>query len=281
MVEDVDFRLDYCSGEDVGWKVVAVNASDIAAMGGRPAHAVATLCLPPTTKVSFVDDVMTGMAAGAERWGIDLVGGDISGGREIVVSLSLLGAPVGNAPVPRSGASPGEAVCVTGSLGGAAGGLEVLERAMPQDEPPARALIARQLRPTARVQEAAALVDAGVTAMIDLSDGLAVDLGHLTASSSVGCRIEAERIPVDPNLLWLEGQAPDAIDPLTTAITGGEDFELLFTIQPRLVDDVTAHLAELGAAVTRIGATVESGTLIGRDDLTTWRQQGWEHLPDR
>lgn len=281
MVEGVDFSLDYCSGEDIGWKVVAINASDVAAMGGRPAQALATLTLAGKSLVSVVDDVVTGMIAAAQRWGIDLVGGDISEGSALAVSIALLGAPLGDVPILRSGASPGEAICVTGSLGGAAGGLMILERRTARSDAATEPLIARQLRPAARVEEAARLVGAGVTAMIDVSDGLAVDLGHLTDSSGVGCRIDEQSIPVDPQLGWLSEELKGEVDPLTTAITGGEDFELLFTIAPGAVEEAQSALGELGTPVARIGNTSESGRMIGDNDLEEWRSRGWQHLLSR
>lgn len=281
MVEHVDFELEYCSGEDVGWKVVAINASDIAAMGGRPAQAVATLALPPHTHVSFVDGVVRGMTSAARRWGIELVGGDLSQAAELTLSIALLGSPPAAAPVLRSGAAPGEAICVTGSLGGAAGGLVVLQRGLGRDSSPAGALVTRQLRPAARVDEAERLVAAGATAMIDVSDGLAVDLGHLTEASSIGCRVEQDRIPVDENLGWLADQLDGRFHPLATAITGGEDYELLFTIANERVGHARASLQELGTALVRIGTATESGHLIGEDDLEGWRKRGWQHLLNR
>lgn len=280
MVENVDFKLDYCSGEDIGWKAIAINASDIAAMGGRPAQAVAALTLPGGAHVSFVDDVMTGMIAGAQRWGIDLVGGDLSGGSEIMLSIALLGAPVGAVPLMRSGASAGEAICVTGCLGGAAGGLIVLERELTGAEE-ARALVERQLRPVARVEEAVRLVGAGATAMIDVSDGFAVDLGHVTDSSEVGCRVDEKSIPVDPRLAWLSEHSDCEVDALTTAITGGEDLELLFTIAPERVDEARGALEELATQLVRVGTTTESGCTIGDTDLTEWSKRGWQHLLSR
>jgi thiamine-monophosphate kinase len=281
MVQDVDFRLEYCSGEDIGWKSVAINASDIAAMGGRPTRAVVTLTLPPNASVSLVDDLVTGMIAAAQRWEIDLVGGDLGEGREIALSMAVLGSPAGGGPVLRSGANPGEAICVTGSLGGAAGGLVVLERGLTRDDAAAQSLVARQLRPMARVEEGNRLAAAGVSAMIDLSDGLAVDLGHLTDSSSVGCRIDQQAIPVDPHLAWLCEQLHGELDPFTTAVTGGEDFELLFTIAPELVGPARRALEDLGTGVSCIGVTTESGCALGEQDLSHWRRRGWQHLLNR
>jgi thiamine-monophosphate kinase len=198
MVEDVDFDLAYSSGPDIGWKALAVNVSDIAAMAGHPTHAVVTLSLRPDCEVAFVDGILDGLLEASRRWSVHLVGGDLSGADQIVISLALLGAAAGDRAVHRTGARPGDALCVTGRLGGAAGGLLVLRRNPGRGDDAHDRLVKRHLRPEARVEAGAALAAAGATAMIDLSDGLAVDLGHLCTSSGVGCRIDPQAIPICP-----------------------------------------------------------------------------------
>ncbi|MGH2735590.1 MAG: thiamine-phosphate kinase [Actinomycetota bacterium] len=278
MVEGLDFRLDYASGFDVGWKVVAINSSDVAAMGGRPAHGVATLCLADSTPVILVDEIVSGLGSAARRFGAALVGGDVSGASELSVSVALLGTP-GPAVLTRSGAGPGQVLCVTGALGGAAGGLEVLRRGIERDGPEAAALVERQLRPEARVEAGPLLAEAGASAAIDLSDGLAVDLGHLTARSGVGCEVDAGALPLDPHLSWLAARAPD-FDPVAAAITGGEDFELLFTIEEDRLPGLRRRLGE-GVSVTVIGRTTSGPARIDDRELSEWRKQGWEHLRGR
>lgn len=277
MVEDVDFRLAYASGFDVGWKLVAANASDIAAMGGRPWRAVASVALRPDTTVEFVDSFAEGMASACRQFGIGLVGGDFSSGQEISASLALIGRAHERGPVLRSGAGLGDALCITGALGGAAGGLLVLQG---DDLPGAEQapLVERQLRPRARVAEGRAL-GALVTAMIDISDGLGVDLGHLTDSSSVGCDVDLASVPIDAALEWLP--SADAAQAQRLAMTGGEDFELLFTIDEGNLEEARASLTELGTPVTRIGVITDGAVLIGGRDLDDWRAQGWEHLRGR
>ncbi|MDQ4057650.1 MAG: thiamine-phosphate kinase [Actinomycetota bacterium] len=277
MVEDVDFRLSYASGFDVGWKLVAANTSDIAAMGGRPWRAVAGVALRPDTSVEFVDSLAEGLASACREWNIGLVGGDFSSGREISATLALLGRAHERGPVLRRGAKVGDALCVTGALGGAAGGLLALNG---EDAPGAElaALIERQLRPRARVAEGEALAGL-VTAMIDISDGLAVDLGHLTDSSGVGCDVDIALIPVDPGLPRLA--STDAAQSEALAITGGEDFELLFTIDEGHLDEAGAALAGTGTRSTRIGVITDGPARIGGRDLDEWRAQGWEHLRGR
>jgi thiamine-monophosphate kinase len=274
IVENMDFLPAHSTGWDVGWKAIAVNASDIAAMCGRPSHAVATVTLPGSAEVTFFDDLLEGMLAAAGRWNIALVGGDISGGSEIAVGVSLLGAPLLDRPVLRSGARPRDALCVTGTLGAARAGLEVIRRgSRPSGTEP---LVARQLRPSARVDEAASLAPLGPSAMIDLSDGLAVDLARLLTASGVGADVDAEGLPIDPDVARVAG-----IDPLESAILGGEDYELLFTIDPARVEDAAAAVGALGTRVSRIGTVTKGGATLGGRPLEEWKERGWQHLRDR
>lgn len=275
MVEGVDFDLVYCSGADIGWKALAVNVSDIAAMAGRPTHAVVTLSLRPDCSVAFVDGILDGLLEASRRWGVGLVGGDLGGADQIGISAAVLGAPAGERAVHRSGAGLGDALCVTGRLGGAAGGLIALRRRLDRADDSIERLAQRHLRPEARVDAGAALAAGGVTAMIDLSDGLAVDLGHLCRSSGMGCRIDPAAIPVDESLSALREDAR------RLAITGGEDFELLVALPREGVAAAAAAVEATGVPLTRIGEVTDEGCWIGNDPLATWEEQGWEHLRGR
>ena len=281
LVEGVDFQLAWVSGEDVGWKAMAVNASDIAAMGGRPRHAVVALCVHPGTDIALVDGLIDGIAEAGRTWGISLVGGDLSRGRQLVVGVAMLGSAGSGAPVLRSTARPGEAICVTGSLGAAAGGLIALRRRA-RDRARGGAvwrLVERQVRPRARVAEGLELAALGASAMMDLSDGLAVDLARLVAASEVGCDVDPRRIPVDRDLIdAIADGALGEIDALETAIIGGEDFELLFTIERQRVEEAVGALAALGCPITRIGTVSDGAGRIGDGSLEAWRRRGWDHL---
>lgn len=269
MVEGVDFDLAYSSGGDLGWKALAINVSDLAAMGAEPGQALATMCLPPSTELGLVEGVIDGIGRAAEEWGVQVVGGDLSSAPVIVLGVALLGS-VENA-VLRSGASPGDAICVTGHLGGSAGGLAEL-REDPTAEGP---LVLRHRRPRARLDEGRALSRAGVTAMIDVSDGCLIDLTRLLQASGVGCRVDAEAIPVDPDL------AASTLDPRRAALFGGEDFELLFTIPDRTVEDVRDELTALGTQVTRIGVVADGARLIDGVDMDRLKEESWDHLRNR
>jgi len=288
LVEGVDFDLGWCSGADIGWKAIAANVSDLAAMGGRPSAAVVAVGLGTGPSPALVDGLAEGMASASKRWHLGLVGGDLSGSGEVSVSVAMIGAPGPGGPVYRSGARPGDAICVTGALGGAAEGLRLLRAgARGSDDPATARLIRRQLRPAARLDEGTALGGAGVSSMIDVSDGLLADLGHLLDASAAGCDLLPTAIPVDPDLVavterWPESRPGPAngagAEPLTSALTGGEDFELLFTIEE-------GRLAELGplveAGVSRIGTVTRGGRFVGRRAFEEWEQQGWDHLRPR
>lgn len=271
LVEGVDFDLSYSSGKDVAWKALAANASDIAAMCGRPTHAVTSLSMPRSTDLAFVEDLIAGLNETAERWGIALVGGDISEAAVIVVTIALLGSAEG-APVLRSGARPGDPIYVTGALGGAAGGLALLRSGSERSDDAALRLKGRQLRPEPRIAEGLWLAGFRPTAMIDLSDGLARDLSRILDAGGLGCRVDEGLIPVDPDLSTLEG-----MDPLAAALTGGEDLELLFTIDPASEAGIAAG-APTGTPLTRIGDVTEGARTIGDASLEEWRDRGWDHL---
>ena len=261
MVEDVDFTLDTFGPGDIGWKAMAVNISDIAAMGATPLYALATISLHPDVPIALFEGVAEGLFEAADAFGVHIIGGDISQASELTVGATVIGIP-GDRPVTRSGARPGDAIFVTGSLGAAAGGLIALDRQI--DAP---GLIERQRRPRPRVEEGRHAAMNGATAMIDLSDGLARDLGHVVDASGVGCEVDLDALPIDEELTSLD------VDPVEVAILGGEDYELLFTIaDPTVVGGIDA---------TQIGVVTDGGATIGDRPLDEWRKQAWDHLRDR
>ena len=271
IVEGVDFELSYAGGYDVGWKAVAVNASDVAAMGARPVHAVATLSMPGDSTVGLFDDVTEGLVAAATEFGASLVGGDLGEASEVSLSVAMTGRLFGERPVLRSGSSPGDAICVTGSLGGARAGLHALRAGAGPDHPN---LVARQLRPRARVREAAELVAAGVTSMIDVSDGLARDLWRLMEAAGTGCEVEPSSIPVTEGAERVAGFG----DPTDGAIIGGEDFELLATIPQGSLGAAVEAVGRAGTSLTQIGVVTDGERAIGGRPLDRWKELGWDHL---
>ncbi len=260
LVEKVDFRLDTFFPADIGWKAMAANVSDIAAMGGVPSYAVATITLRSDVTVEVFAGIADGLVEAAEGFDVALVGGDISEGAELTVAATVIGRA--DRVVTRRGARVGDAICVTGALGGAAGGLIALDKGL--DAPD---LVARQRRPFPRTAEGRALADVA-TAMIDVSDGLAVDLGHLVDASGLGCEIELDALPLHPGLDML------GVDPVELAVSGGEDFELLFTTA-----NVEAVPQQVSA--TQIGVITDGAAMIGGTPLEIWKEKGWEHLRRR
>jgi thiamine-monophosphate kinase len=252
LVEGVHFRSAWASPEDIGFKALAVNLSDIAAMGGTPESAVAAVALPEG-RPGLADAVLEGLLACADLFDCPLVGGDTSTGPDLFVAVTVTGTA--ERPVLRTGASPGETVFVTGPLGGAAAVLGRLESGEPvTDASPLH-------RPLPRLDEGRAAAAAGATAMLDLSDGLAVDLHRLADASGVGITLAPETIPV--------GAGATSTD----AVGGGDDYELCF-IAPD-ADRVRATFREAGLREpVAIGRTTDGdGAQLADQPL----EGGWEH----
>jgi thiamine-monophosphate kinase len=290
LVEGVDFDFAYCPPQDAGWKAMAVNVSDLAAMGAVPRHAVVTMGLRHDTSVVDIESILDGLLGAGEMYGAALVGGDVTTASEVSIGVTLIGTMPGErAPVLRSGALGGDAICVTGELGGAAGGLIALKNKPSgglrsgwdvgeEFESALNKLAARQLRPAARLTESRALGAVELTAMIDVSDGLLADLEHVLDASGAGCRLDPEMIPVDENLAALDKLVAD-LDPVELALTGGEDFELIVMLDPVNVADARLAVEHMGTSFTRIGTVMTGGErMIGERPLSAWKEKGWEHL---
>jgi thiamine-monophosphate kinase len=262
---------------DIGWKALAVNLSDLAAMGASPAWALLALTLPGADN-DFVAAFAEGFSRLAKPHRLALVGGDTTRG-PLTISVAVHGfVPAGQA-IRRDGARIGDAVLVTGTLGDAAAGLHALQH--PSKVVDSRAglrdfLIERLNRPTPRLAAGAALRNQA-TACIDVSDGLLADLGHICVASGVGAEIEAAKLPRSSALLDLHDDA----SALHFALHGGDDYELCFTVPASRVAEVQADLSRLGCGATRIGRIVdgEGVGVIGSDGARLETdQRGWEHF---
>jgi thiamine-monophosphate kinase len=296
LVEDIDFHRDKTSARLLGHKALAVSLSDIAAMGARPRWALLSLGLPSDIWDSeFLAEFYAGFFMLAGAYDVKLIGGDISRSPEkIVIDAIVLGESERDRSVLRRGAKPGDQLFVTGSLGGSAAGLRLLERgarvadaapgpeqAKDSGDPDSRAvnqLLLRHLRPEPRVGWGLVLGDERLaSAMIDISDGLSSDVGHLCAESGVGALIDASRIPIDPSVVEICGRR--ALDPLLLALHGGEDFELLFTVAadkvaglPRTVDGIS--ISQIGEITNEPGKV----RVVEKDRVWDLEAKGFDHF---
>jgi thiamine-monophosphate kinase len=294
LVEEIDFRLETMPPRLLGHKSLAVSLSDIAAMGARPRWSLLSIGLPPEIwETPFVDDFYEGFFSLAEHYHVSLVGGDVSRTPErIIIDSILLGEAARGRAVLRAGARPGDHIFVTGTLGGSAAGLRLLERgarllrrgarpaqrvARSSEARAVQDLLLRHLRPQARVEWGELLGELRLaTAMIDLSDGLSSDLSHLCRESRVGANIEASRVPVNPLIGRLRD---DEFDPLALALHGGEDFELLFTVSPRDLRRLPGEVC--GVPVTYLGdVTNQPGRVMLADGAHRrgLKAQGFSHF---
>lgn len=280
-VEGRHFRRDRIAAERLGRRTAAVNLSDIGAMGGAPRWALASLVLPPDLDVAWVEDLYRGLAVELGRFGAVMVGGNLSGGEQIVIDLALLGEVERGRVLRRDGARPGDVVLVTGTLGASAAGRYALDAGLDPADPPVAPLVEAHLTPTPRVREGQALAATGlVTAAIDLSDGLSSDLGHLCDASGVGAEVNAARLPLSAETRTLAARL--GLDPVGLALVGGEDYELLLTAPPPAVPELVAVVrVATGVPLTAIGAITPAAA--GRWLLHDGRRlplaaSGWDHF---
>jgi len=262
LVEGVHFRRDLASPAQIGHKALATALSDLAAMGAAPGEAYVVLGLPVDLYEDECLQLLDGMVALAQATETTLAGGDVTRSAELLLAITVVGhAAAPGDLVSRAGARPGDAVVLSGEIGGAAAGLRLLEeRGAGASLSPtsAQALRARQLEPRPRLGAGQALARAGATAMIDLSDGLGGDARHLAEQSGAMLRIDAAALPITDGLA--EVAAALGHDPLELAAAGGEDYELLACIPPSQLEAATAAVREVeGIALTRIGE-VDAGS---------------------
>lgn len=273
LVEGVHFDLSLTGGEDLGYKAIAVNISDIAAMGGTPRRALVSIGVRPEIDFEWVEALYRGMREVSDTYKMAVVGGDVSRSDCLVISVAMIGNPAGRLVVERRGARVGDAVCVTGTLGASAAGYRLL-RAGNRERPD---LVRAHLRPVPRVREVEVLRRHLPTAMIDVSDGFAADLLHICERSGVGVLIDADKLPVAD----LEGLGLDR-SPMELALGGGEDYELCFTIPSRRAEIAAAEVeAATGTRVTIVGEVVAEGkgrTIVEDGEPRMLEAMGWDHL---
>ncbi|MBI2842365.1 MAG: thiamine-phosphate kinase [Armatimonadetes bacterium] len=281
LAENTHFRRDIIDPYSLGWKSVAANISDIAAMGGIPTFGLVSIAVPDI-EVEFVERLYDGMNDVSARFGSAIVGGDtnfIKG--PIVINVAQLGEVEEGRQTLRSTARPGHKIVVTGHLGESLAGFKLLDKfgfeAARTDFPE---IVERHIRPVPRVQEARAATEHNrVRAMMDLSDGLGIDLPKLCAASGVGARVYVDKLPISSALK--HAAADLDVDPTALAASGGEDYELLMAVDPSDVEAVVQSVEEkTGTTIRDIGEFVEGqdAVLVYPDGRETPMETGWKHF---
>ena len=288
-IEGVHFRLTTTTPELLGQRVVAVNVSDIAAMGGEPRWALLTLSVPPSTPVTFVERLADGIGIAADRYSTVIVGGNVARSPDrLIVDLTLLGEALPELVLYRHGARAGDRIVVTGTLGDSAAGLALLVGELSSEMSDRDYLLAdrdylmgRHRLPTARVAAGRAIAASRLaTSMIDLSDGLASDLSHICHASNVGASIQADKIPVSPELRRLAAVAGRVS--LDWALRGGEDYELLLTVPPSARDTLIDLIKGVGVPAADIGEIVAGSEriLVANGRCSNLGDVNWHHFGD-
>jgi thiamine-monophosphate kinase len=266
LVEGTHFDRSYMTYADIGWKAMAANLSDIAAMAGNPLIALVSLTLNGRQTVRAIDQMYQGMRALADRHGVMIAGGDTVRGREFSVTIAVIGECARNNLGLRSGAKPGDAVLVTGELGASQSGLDLLNAKCKMKN---AKLVGKHLRPVPRVDEGLALARKfKLHGMIDISDGLASELGHLCEESTCGIVIDQGALPVADEAITVARLLRK--DPLEYCLAGGEEYELLFTLPLNDAVRAKALLEKMGTHCTIIGQAVKGhgARIIGQDGKT-------------
>jgi len=273
LVENIHFKPGQSSWRDLGWKALAVNLSDIAAMGGKAGYALVTIGLPREAEVESIIDLYEGIIELGNMWGVAIAGGDITSSEKFIISLTVTGNS-GKHLLRRSSARPGDIIAVTGNPGMAAAGYKLIEDGIEETETDAP-LRQAFLRPSPRLAEGIAICASGSRTAIDISDGLVADLGHICNSSGTGARINTDLIPVHPTARKI---FPDQA--LDMALGGGEDYELLFTAEAQVIEKVkrttSTRVTVIGEVTTGPAGVVNVIDENGRPYRV--EKAGWDHF---
>ncbi len=279
-IQDVHFSLDITPWREVGWKALAVNLSDIAAMGGMPRYAVVSLALPGDTEVDDITVLYQGMIELAQKSGVAIIGGDTSSAPQVAINITVLGSIQSQHEnvLTRTGARAGDRIAVTGYLGAASAGWEMLNKKLQFDAETTIHLKKAFLHPYPRIAEGQLLLEQGIKAAIDISDGLVSDLNHICQASQFSARIDVDGVPIHPDVRINFGDRA-----LELALSGGEDYELLFTGSAEVIDGIrkiaTCPITVIGEMVADKESTV---ALVDRQgNPFKLRKGGWEHFTKR
>jgi thiamine-monophosphate kinase len=276
LVQGVHFQTGIMGWADLGWKALAINMSDIAAMGGLPKYALVSLAIPPDTEVDDVLALYRGMLKLAKQHGVAIIGGDTDSTPYVSITVTVLGS-MGRRKnlLTRNTAQPGDLIAVTGYLGTAVAGYETLRRKLKFNNKTSAILKSAFLRPEPRIDEGQLLLKTGIKTAIDVSDGLISDLTHICKASRVSARIEAEIVPIAPEMSAAFGNKA-----LEIALSGGEDYELLFTGKPEIIAKVKQWAACPITVIGEIlpGKTCEVTVVDSTGKPLKLSKKGWEHF---
>ena len=272
LMEGVHFLRDAASPEDIGWKSLAVNLSDIAAMGGTPSATFLSIALPKDVQGEWAERFIDGYTELSKKFNVPLLGGDTTSSlRDIAINVGVLGCAPWGKSVKRSGAIVGQGIYVTGNLGDSAGGLHAILNSW-EKTPEVESLIQCHIKPMPRIDEGQSLLNTGIVgAMMDISDGIASDLRHVLKASGVGAEVHLDRIPMSHNLKWAcEKYGKNAY---ALAVGGGEDYELLFTA-PVGIETIVDF------PIYQIGEIIPGNSLIWMEngDAVDFDVQGFNHF---
>jgi thiamine-monophosphate kinase len=275
MVQDVHFSLENTTWKELGWRSIAINLSDIAAMGGVPLYALVALALPEETPVATVTEIYEGMIEIARQYKLAIVGGNISRAPQISITITVLGSSPGNKILQRSTAMTGDVIAVTGYPGSAGGGREMLARKLKFKPKMAKYLRDAFLHPIPRIKEGQLLVRHGITTAIDISDGLIADLRHICEASRVGATVHIGRLPIHETL-----KSSFREKAVELVLAGGEDYELLFTCSNEVIKRV---MGEMACPLTIIGEITagEAGQIDlvdAKENPVKVKKTGWSHF---
>ena len=275
LVQDVHFDLGVISWEELGWKALAVNLSDIAAMGGVPQYALLSLALPAKLEVEDITKLINSMMSLASEFGAAIVGGNVATAPNVVITVTIIGCSKGKIMLQRSTASVGDQIAVTGYVGSSAAGLEMLKGKTISDSHTRNTLRQAHFRPMPRVKEGQTLIEQGVRTAIDISDGLVADLDHICECSKVNAKINIEQVPVHPAVT---AHFPNHQE---LALSGGEDYELLFTANKAII---ACAKRALNCPVTVIGDITDQKsptrvTVVDNEaNIIAYTKGGWDHF---
>ena len=282
LVERIHFLRNATSGFNLGYKALSVNLSDIAAMGGIAREAFISIAIPENCSIDFLEDLYKGMKTLAAEFDVNLLGGDTTSSKvDLIINISVVGSAFEKEILYRDTARHGDIICSTGFLGDSRAGVHLIKNDIEADSNELIALLDAHLLPKPYLQEGRFLArQGGVHAVIDVSDGLSSDIGHIAKESSVGIRLYSEKIPVSNNLekfcAWFD------FDPVEYALVGGEDYTLLCTISPDKADHIAAdYLKRFRNPLYQIGEITDSGEMelvLQNGQIRSFVPSGWDHF---